>query len=121
MVSKQVLIKITHSQVHQPRPQAPTQTREFVARRADASSGRRKSKRLGTRLYKKSLVHPMYCMKRFDGPLNSRIKRFHSFPRDQLDKSHGGHVGVPDKSLIKIILNWNTNMAAVTSCANAPE
>ena len=23
------------------------------------------------------------------------------------------------KSLIKIILNWNTNMAAVTSCANA--
>ena len=23
------------------------------------------------------------------------------------------------KSLIKILLNWNTNMAAVTSCANA--
>jgi hypothetical protein len=48
----------------------------------------------------------------------------HSFPMDQLNKSHGGHVGVPgsgskQKSLIKILLNWNTNMAAVTSCANA--
>ena len=34
----------------------------------------------------------------------------------ELNKSHGGHVahvGVPDKSLIKILLNWNTNMAAV--------
>jgi hypothetical protein len=41
----------------------------------------------------------------------------HSFPRDQLNKSHGGHVGVPER-LIKIILNWNTNMAAVTSFAN---
>jgi hypothetical protein len=48
-----------------------------------------------------------------------RLHSFESFPRDQLNKNHGGHVGVPDKSLIKIILNWNTNMAAVTSCANA--
>jgi hypothetical protein len=32
----------------------------------------------------------------------------------------GGHVGdLRQKSLIKIILNWNTNMAAVTSYANA--
>jgi hypothetical protein len=51
--------------------------------------------------------------------LSQTIERLHSFPSDQLNKNHGGHVGVPDKSLIKIILNWNTNMAAVTSCANA--
>jgi hypothetical protein len=25
------------------------------------------------------------------------LMRLHSSPRDQLDKSHGGHVGVPDK------------------------
>jgi beta-xylosidase len=25
------------------------------------------------------------------------IERLHSFPRDQLSKSHGGHVGVTDK------------------------
>ena len=25
------------------------------------------------------------------------IEHLHSFPRDQLNKSHGGHVGVPDK------------------------
>ena len=24
-------------------------------------------------------------------------ERLHSFPRDQLNKSHGGHAGVPDK------------------------
>ena len=46
-------------------------------------------------------------------------KRLHSFPRDQLNKSHGGHAGSRQKSLIKVILNRNTNMAAVTSCANA--
>jgi hypothetical protein len=38
------------------------------------------------------------------------IERLHSFPRDQLNKSHCGHFGVPDKRV--------TNMAAVTSCAN---
>jgi hypothetical protein len=48
------------------------------------------------------------------------VEHLHSFPRNQLNKSHGGHVAVPDKSLIKIILNWNINMAAVTSCVNAP-
>ena len=48
------------------------------------------------------------------------VERLHSFPRNQLNKSHGGHVAVPDKSLIKILLNWNIDMAAVTSCVNAP-
>jgi hypothetical protein len=49
-------------------------------------------------------------------------ERLHSFPRDQLNKCHGGHVGVlakRQKSLVKIILNWNTNIATVTSCSNA--
>jgi hypothetical protein len=27
------------------------------------------------------------------------IERLQSFPRDQLNKSHGGHVGVPDKTV----------------------
>jgi hypothetical protein len=29
--------------------------------------------------------------------LGHPVERLHSFPRDQLNKSHGGHVGVPDK------------------------
>jgi hypothetical protein len=77
-------------------------------------------------------IHPVYSSLQHDNQLSKvlpcsnntrmeRIERLHSFPWDQLNKNHGGHVGVPDKkkSLIKIILNWNTNMAAVTSCANA--
>jgi hypothetical protein len=29
--------------------------------------------------------------------ITNLIERLHAFPRDQLYKSHGGHVGVPDK------------------------
>ena len=51
------------------------------------------------------------------------VERLHSFPkRDQLNKNHGDHVGVPNtkESLkFKFLLNWNVNMAAVTSCVNA--
>ena len=71
------------------------------------------------------------------------IERLHSFPRDQLilvprvflapsirENSLGTRLGPThqkpwrpcwcsrQKNLIKILLNWNTNMAAVTSCAN---
>jgi hypothetical protein len=34
---------------------------------------------------------------------SSIIGRLHSFPSDQLNKSHGGHVGIPDK---RVSLNF---------------
>ena len=44
-------------------------------------------------------VHPPPSPSGVQHPLeeNSGIERLHSFPRDQLNKNHGGHVGVPDK------------------------
>jgi hypothetical protein len=34
------------------------------------------------------------------------VERLHSFPRDQLNKSHGGHVGVPGKR-VKLKFFWS--------------
>ena len=52
--------------------------------------------------------------------INCVLSAFALIPKGpKLNKRHGGHVGVPDKSLIKILLNWNTNMATVMYCANA--
>ena len=45
---------------------------------------------------------------------------FHSVPWDSNDKGNGGHVGIPNEKLIKIILYVDTNMAAMTSSANIP-
>jgi hypothetical protein len=39
--------------------------------------------------------------------LEPNIERLHSFPRDQLNKSHGGHVGVPRAGVSKNVSIFN--------------
>jgi hypothetical protein len=46
---------------------------------------------------------------------SSIIERLHSFPRYQLNKSHGSHVGVPDKRLKELFASANNNFIAFQS------